>query len=61
MLDLNTLLIEVLGSVPAIAIAYLLLRSQIKEIGAKLDTYISEHRELHAAEHRDLQPVERVR
>ena len=49
MLDLNSLLIEVLGSIPAIAIAYLLLRSQIKEIGAKLDTYISEYREVHAA------------
>ena len=58
MLDLNSLLIDVLGSIPAIAIAYLLLRSQIREIGVKLDTYISEHRELHAAEHRELQSVE---
>ena len=41
-MDLNSLLIEVLGSIPPIATAYLLLRSQIKEIGAKMDTYMSE-------------------
>ena len=59
MLDLNNLAVEVLGSIPAATVVYLLLRSQIKEIAAKLDTYISEHRELHAAGHRGLQPVER--
>ena len=44
MLDLNSLLIEVLGSIPAAAVVYLLLRSQIKEMGAKLDAYIDEQK-----------------
>ena len=59
MLDLNSLLIEILGSIPAAMVVYLLLRSQIKEMAAKLDTYISEHRELHSVERRELQSIER--